>query len=137
MPGKPPGWVVIGVLELLEQRGPMTRAAICRALGATKSDVSPVISRLNRTLKSLPRRIYITGYTYEDEGSAIAYPRAVYALGSAPNRPKPPRTPAAEVKRRSAQKAKTMVSSIFEYAMPRRARAAHRQAIREQFKEAA
>lgn len=106
----------------------MTRAAICRHLGGTRNEIGSVVSRLNRPTTTQPKRIYILRYTYEDEGSNVAYPRAVYALGNKPDaiKPEPNRN---EVARRWRERSKVRVNSVFEWAMPRRARAQYRKAL--------
>lgn len=121
MSGKPPGPIVLGILALLERDGPMTRAGLCRALGRPKLEVASVVSRLNRTLKSVPKRIYICGYVYDEEGSRIAYPRALYDLGDKPDvkRPGPDRKAVAKRWRDSTRQ---RVSSVWEFAMSRRVR---------------
>lgn len=129
MPGKPPGWMVVGILDALKE-GPLTRAAICRELGAEKGELSSVISRLNRALPMRPKRIYVKDYTHEDEGSHIKYPRARYALGDLPDAKKPKPTPRKIIARRWREHAKTHVASVFEFGMSRRMRAEHRQKVR-------
>lgn len=122
MSGKPPGPIVLGILAALERDGPMTRAALCRALGRPKVEVASVVSRLNRALKIRPKRIYICGYVYDEEGSRIAYPRAVYDLGDKPDakRPRPDRKAVAKRWRESTRQ---RVNSVWQFAMSRRERA--------------
>ncbi len=108
----------------------MTRAALCRALKSDKAGTGSVVSRMHKQLKSVPRRIHIADYTHYDEGSFIAYPRALYALGDLPDAKRPPRQSRKKIVKRCREARKARVSSVFEFAMPRRAREAHRKAIK-------
>lgn len=123
MPGRPPGPTVLAILAALSEEGPMTRAAICRHLNMPKKEVSPVISRLNRALLTVPKRIYVVRYTAYDEGSNIHYPRAVYAIGGRRDAPKPPRQSLAETKRRSRARVKVRVTSVFDLGVSPKKRA--------------
>ena len=123
MPGKPPGPIVLGILAALERDGPMTRAALCRTIGRTPYEVASVVSRLNRPLKLQPKRIHVVGYVYDEEGSDIAYPRAVYAIGDGPDARKPAPDRKAVAKRWRDRK-KLKVNSVWQWAMSRSQRAA-------------
>lgn len=122
MRGKPPGKLVSAILGALERDGPMTRAAISKAIGADRLVVSAVVSRLSRVLPSRPKRIYVSHYVYDEEGARTNYPRAVYALGDLPDVKRPKPQPREVIARRYRQRRKVKVSSVWEWAMPHRAR---------------
>lgn len=122
MAGKPPGWIVLGVLRVLAEQGPMTGAGIRRELGAEQREICGVISRMTRVLATKPKRLYIVRWIFDDEGSSTAHPRAVYDIGDLPDarKPKPNR---AAVTKRCRQRKAARVSSVWEFALSRRARA--------------
>lgn len=82
------GFVVREILRMLEEEGPMTRSEICSRLGRAKDEVAAIVSRLNKRTPVAGKRIYVKDYVYDMEGERY-YPRAVYALGSAKDAPKP------------------------------------------------
>jgi hypothetical protein len=123
MAGLPPGWIVLGVLRVLDEQGPLTGAGLRRALGAEQREISSVICRMCRVLPTKPKRIYIKEWVRDDEGSTTAHPRAVYDIGDLPDAPRPKPNRAAVTKRCRDRKA-ARVSSVWEFAMPRRARQA-------------
>lgn len=76
MSGRPPGPLVLGVLALLAEHGPMTRSEVCAHLGREREEIASVMSRMSRKLATLPKRIHVAGYVEEaDEGRR--YPRAL------------------------------------------------------------
>ena len=101
------GVTTLRILDTLEQIGPMTRSEMCRHLNLTREEGSAIFSRLSRpTLRPVgQKRIYIQAWRYDDEGGRH-YPRAVYALGDLPDKPKP-RVDRKAVRRRSRQRVKT------------------------------
>lgn len=122
MPGKPPGKLVLAILAALERDGPMTRAAICKAIGVDRLSAASVVSRLCRELPTRPKRVYISHYVYDEEGGRTNYPRAVYALGNCPDAKRPKPQPREAIARRYRQRRKFKVASVWEWAMSRRAR---------------
>ena len=122
MPGKPPGPVVLGILRVLAEQGPTTRAGLARELGLPRSAMSAVLTRMNRKLATKAKRVYICGWTMDDEGSTMAYPRALYDIGDKPDKPKPKPDPI-EKQRRYRRNKQTRVASVWEFATPRRKRA--------------
>lgn len=126
MHGKPPGPLVLGVLAALQEHHELTRAEICRIMGTSRFLASSVISRLNRELPTLPKRIYVVRWVHDDDTAARNYPRAVYALGNLPDAKKPKPKPAKENSRRWREKERNQVNSVFMWAQPRRVRAAVR-----------
>lgn len=121
MAGKPPGPIVRGILAYLGEVGEATRAELMLALGLEKTKCGAVVSRLNKKLKSRPKRLYIVRYVYTDDSNGRTYPRAVYALGDLPDarRPKPDR---AAVAKRYRNRERHRVSDVFQWAQPRRVR---------------
>lgn len=110
-----------GILSLLGEFGPMTRAEICAHLGATKSEVSAVVTRMANDTPRKGKRIYVERYVNDCEG-ARSYPRAVYALGNKPDAKRPKADRLAPKRRYNAkQKAMNTMNFVFNLALPRRA----------------
>lgn len=84
------GSIVEKILKAIEEEGPMTRSEIEQAINYPKSDTGAVVSRLSRPGKTIPKRLYIQGWT-DDSENGRRYPRAIYALGDMPNKTKPRR----------------------------------------------
>ena len=82
-------FVVEAILNVLAEEGPMTRSAICRAIGRDRDEIASVVSRLNKKHPKLGKRVYICKWVYDDDVGRMGYPRAVYALGSKDNATKP------------------------------------------------
>ena len=101
------------ILNLLATQGPMTRAELQQATGLERMYLSAVVTRLNREGAKTPKRIHIQGYVHDHEGKR-KYPRAVYALGNAPDAKKPKSNPR-EIKRQylARMKAKHKMNSVF------------------------
>lgn len=113
---------MLGILAHLAEHGPTTRADLCRALGRDRMAVASVVSRLNRDGATVPKRIYVCGYIHEGDGQR-RYPRALYALGNRPDKPKP-KPDTAAVSRRYRERNKGQVTSVFDLARPGRGRRA-------------
>lgn len=114
------GECVNAILKLLEDYGPMTRDEITQHLGIVKSQISPVVSRLNRATPRAGKRIHILRYVYDQEGQRT-YPRAVYAIGDREDARRPKPDPQGAKRRYNAKrkKANTM-NFVFNLALPRR-----------------
>ena len=84
------GWGDVAELVLfaLRQR-PMTRSQICEFIKMDKNRVSGVITRLHRPGKRVDQRIYIHGYVSEGAQGERIYPRALYAIGTDADVPRP------------------------------------------------
>ena len=84
------GWGDVAELVLfaLRQR-PMTRSQICEFIKMDKNRVSGVITRLHRPGKRVDQRIYIHGYINEGAQGERVYPRALYAVGTHADAPRP------------------------------------------------
>jgi hypothetical protein len=82
--------------------------------------VSSIVSRMSRASARLPKRIYVSAYTYDHEGQR-SYPRAIYALGDKPDAKRPVPDPNANKRRYNAKvKAKHTANFVFNLALPRR-----------------
>jgi len=115
------GTLVQQIEQTLSELGALTGAELCQELGVTKSDLSSIVSRMCKPSKTLPKRIYVTGYTFEHETHGRRYPRAVYALGDQENKPKPKTSRKEIVRRYNANKRKRLTgNSVFNLATPRR-----------------
>lgn len=106
---------------LLLQQDPMTKAEICRKLDLTHDQVASVLSRLNKSSKQLPKRIYISGHT-RHATLGRTYIRPVYALGSSKDK-KPSIQPYTQKERSDRTYARLVArrnSSVFRQTMTRR-----------------
>ena len=107
-------------LEALAELGPMTRAEIEVEIGIDKRFAGRLASALNHASPKFPKRIYIKTWIYEAEG-ARRYPRAVYAIGSRPDAPKPARDIAGAKARYWAKRRDQMrYASVFHLGLSRR-----------------
>jgi hypothetical protein len=115
------GFLVKEIEEKLSELGPMTGAELCQEIGVDKLSLSSVVSRMTRPSKTFPKRLYISGYTYEHETHDRRYPRAVYALGDLEDKPKPVSSRKDNVRRYNANKRKRLTgNSVFNLGLPRR-----------------
>jgi hypothetical protein len=107
--------------KALSDLGAMTGAELCQELGVEKAELSAVVSRMAKASKTLPKRLYIVGYTFEHETHDKRYPRAIYALGDLPDKPKPKPSRKDNVRRYTANKRKRLTgNSVFNLGLPRR-----------------
>lgn len=119
---RPPGPIVLGILAALGEHGPMTREEVASFMECDRSLVSPVLSRLNRRLKTAPKRVHIVAWR-QDRSVSRLYLRAVYALGNKPDKKKPPPN-RGEAQRRYRARNKAQVSSVFDLGRTGRSRKA-------------
>ena len=61
------GYLVQQIEKALSDLGAMTGAELCQELRVKKAELSAVVSRMNKASKTLPKRLYIVGYTFEHE----------------------------------------------------------------------
>lgn len=114
---------MVRLIELLIERGPMTRLQIEQAMNHSRSYVSAL---LNRTHKRLAL-IHISGWSYTNP---TREPAPVYAPFPGDDVPKPPRLTTREVLRRSRvrrardRQRAAVPTSVFDIAMSGRKRAA-------------
>lgn len=115
------GYLVQQIEKALSELGAMTGAELCQELGVEKAELSAVVSRMAKASKTLPKRLYIVGYTSEHETHDRRYPRAIYALGDLPDTPKPKPSRIDNVRRYNANKRKRLTgNSVFNLGLPRR-----------------
>jgi hypothetical protein len=115
------GYLVQQIEKALSELGAMTGAEFCQELGVEKAELSAVVSRMAKASKTLPKRLYIVGYTFEHETHDRRYPRAIYALGDLPDKPKPKPSRIDNVRRYTANKRKRLTgNSVFNLGLPRR-----------------
>jgi hypothetical protein len=115
------GFLVQQIEKALSELGAMTGAELCQELGVEKAELSAVVSRMAKASKRLPKRLYIVGYTFEHETHDKRYPRAIYALGDLPDKPKPKPSRIDNVRRYTANKRKRLTgNSVFNLGLPRR-----------------
>lgn len=115
------GYLVQQIEKALSELGAMTGAELCQELRVEKAELSAVVSRMARPSKTFPKRLYISGYTYEHETHNKRYPRAVYALGDLENKPKPKANRKDNVRRYNENKRKRLTgNSVFNLGLPRR-----------------
>ena len=115
------GYLVQQIEKALSELGAMTGAELCQELGVEKAELSAVVSRMAKASKTLPKRLYIVGYTFEHETHDTRYPRAIYALGDLLDKPKPKPNRLDNVRRYSANKRKRLTgNSVFNLGLPRR-----------------
>jgi len=115
------GFLVQQIEKALSDLGAMTGAELCQELGVEKAELSAVVSRMAKASKTLPKRLYIVGYTFEHETHDRRYPRAIYALGDLPDKTKPKPSRIDNVRRYTANKRKRLTgNSVFNLGLPRR-----------------
>ena len=113
------GGIVAQIESLIRRHGPMTRAQISQAMGLDRTRVSSVITRMNRSSKTMPKRLFLTAYVYDHEKSR-RYPRAVFDLGDKRNKPRP-KPNRQETRRKYDQRVKLLMTgnSIFNLGLSR------------------
>ena len=113
------GSVTIKILKAFEEHGEMTRKEVCDMIGIDRMYVSAVFTRMSKPWKTIPKRIHITRYVFDQEGQK-RYPRAVYALGDKPDAKKPKADPKANRRRYEENLRKRMTGiSVFHLGMTR------------------
>ena len=97
------------VEKLLEEQGPMTMREIAEQLNVSV----PLARSYVSYTKSTKKTIYVTTYRREVVAGHL-YPRAVYALGTYHDAPKPPKLTKEEYTARHYAKKRKFVSSVFQ-----------------------
>lgn len=115
------GSTVEKVVKVLQEEGPMTRIEICRRIGMDRMLVSAVLSRMSKPTKTIPKRMYIAGWTNDSEGQRN-YPRAIYALGDEEDVKYRPKETIKEKRRRwrSEERKRMTMNSVFNLGLTRR-----------------
>lgn len=111
------GVLVAKIERLLRQHGELTSAEICAELNLTRRNCGATLSRMNKALPTLSKRIYKVRYIYEHENQR-RYPRSVYALGDFPDAKKPKANSAANSKR-YRERANKKIASVFHLGLSR------------------
>lgn len=114
------GAVSAQIIQALETVGPMTRKELCDHLQIDRGIGAAIANRMARPSATLPKRVYIASYVYDQEGQR-RYPRAVYAIGDKPDAKRPRPDTAANKRRYIAGKiAKYKMNSVFNMGLTRR-----------------
>lgn len=79
---------VIKALEALNEFGHITAQEFADWADIGRYDAHAVLNRMNKRTKAGEKRIHVSYWVDEFEG-ARRYPRAVFALGDKPDKPKP------------------------------------------------
>lgn len=107
------------LLALVAENGPQTQADLRQLTGKTKQQISSAIHKLTSDLERIgPRRMHISAWVWDADGERC-YPRAVYAIGNKPHKPKPKADQLA-VKRRywARRRERLTAASIFRLGQP-------------------
>lgn len=114
------GSVTAKIQMAFEDHGEMTRQEVCDAIGLDRMYVSAIISRMNKASKTMPKRVYVVRYIFDQEGER-RYPRAVYALGDKPDARRP-KSDKKEVRRRYLEnlRKRMTTNSVFNLGLTRR-----------------
>ena len=115
MKGK--GEMVQEILQALKDLGPMTGAEIAASIGYGQRRTHGITQRLRKKLSNKPKRIYVCGYVFDNEGQRN-YPRAVFDLGDKNDVEKPKANPK-KAARKYHQKTKERVNSVWMLGMTR------------------
>lgn len=114
---KAKGEIVQQILQALKDLGPMTGAEIATAIGYGQRRTHGITQRLRKTLSKKPKRIYVCGYIFDNEGQRN-YPRAVFDIGDKEDVAKPKSNPKTTAKK-YRQKSKERVNSVWMLGMTR------------------
>ena len=109
MKGK--GEMVQLILQALKDYGPMTGAEIATAIGYGQRRTHGITQRLRKDLTKKPKRIYVCGYVFDNEGQR-KYPRAVFDLRNNPDVEKP-KANQHKVAKDYRQRKKVKVNSVW------------------------
>lgn len=107
--------IVAKIEELIKEYGPMTRAEMQAEIGDASVDkrkLAAVVSRMNKKTATLPKRLHIKSYEYDQEGQR-SYPRALYDLGDKPDARRPASS-SERLRKRYYQTAAGRVSNVFD-----------------------
>lgn len=113
-----PGELVVLILALVERRGRVTRADVCKELDIGQRTGGALMTRLCRTGPRTPKRLYVVDWRWDQPG-ARNYPRAIYALcvtGKEVNKPLPDKPKIADPRRQADKAFKQANSSVFAWA---------------------
>lgn len=94
------------ILNLIQEHGPMTAREISEELS---------INHVNQIAAALQgcENFHISGYRRDEDGGRL-YPRALYAYGAGKDAKRPPKLGRKEYNRRSKEKMRKTVSSVWD-----------------------
>ncbi len=99
------------ILDYLAAHGPSTGSEIAKDLGRAAKDINSALIRLNRYQTVAPKRVHISGWTWDQEGRR-SYPRPIYALGLGKDMERP-KLKAKESRRQYSKKVNRMFKQNF------------------------
>lgn len=112
------------MIDALVNFGPMTCLELCRQIGVDKKSSGSIISRLMKKSPKRKKRIHISGWTEDTEGTR-RYLRPIYKVGAGFDQTKPLMCIRTKENRARYTQAKLMrVSSIWDLAKTVRERLA-------------
>lgn len=101
------------IMKTIEAYGPMTQAELLEILGGKKGTVYKVTTNLTKPSQTLPKRLYVSAYVFDQEGQK-RYPRPVFAIGDKPCAKKPRvDIPATQKRYREKRKSHVLLNSVF------------------------
>lgn len=101
------------IRDALQHCGPLTSADLARLLGADQWNVASALGKMRRAAR---KTVYIKAWEMHAPGEKST-PRAVYALGDAPDARRPPKQPNRVITARYRAKHKVRApSSVFDLA---------------------
>ena len=115
------------ILNALQEAGASSSSDIAITLGVNKYLVHATLRRLRTPTKTLPQRVYISEWVYDQERERN-YWRPIYMLGCAPNADRP-KADVKAVKRRYEARQRLRANSVFEWGVHPRKRAEVRRAL--------
>lgn len=102
------------LFNALEEQGPLSRAELAEILQIPSKEVGGMLTWLSKARPGTPKRIYVFGYVHDHPG-ARRYPRALYAIGTKKNAPKPPALTNTERTAKYYKKATRLtITSVFD-----------------------
>lgn len=116
------GFLLLRILDALEQHGPMTSSEMCQHLGVPRTSAARVLTRLLRPSPRIPRRVHISAWRREVDGQRN-YLRAVYAAGDGADARRPAVKSHRDSHREYAQRCAAKVAPIAPHLNQRQARA--------------
>lgn len=132
--GKQPGPWILGIIAALDEHGELTLSEIAKVMSVHRRTVSSVLSRMNRPLASVPKRVFIKYWVEFDTVSTHRYPRPVYALGSERDAPGPKsKDLERERQRRKRHTTERRVASVFDLGLTRAQKRGKRSQIKDQY----
>jgi hypothetical protein len=111
-----PGSLNDRILQIIKRYGPITARDVARDLETPLRAVQDGVAKLKAG-----RCIHVSGYRRDEDGGAL-HPRPLYVAGPGEDAPRPPRLTQAEYDKRYRARRNTCVTSVFDFAAPKRSR---------------